>query len=93
MHNGFFGGIITLVLLMFIDVASIVEGVGLFAVIIQAPVIIGVFLYYIHKSPNTDYRPFSKENRLKAFGLLFSIVLSSGGVAVYLLNKSHLIWS
>jgi hypothetical protein len=91
--NGIVTAVVGLIGLLLLDVGSIVQGVGLLAMIITGPVLLAVYMGYLSKSHATDFRAFAPEHRLATFGTLSATVISTIVTGLYLVNHPSLILS
>ena len=93
MSKGILGGLFSLFVLLALDISSIIEGLGVLAVIITGPALFALYMVNVSNSNKTDFNALSVDNRLKFVGVLFGMVLSTTGLFMYLLNNPTLLWS
>lgn len=91
--KGLLGTFSLLMAVMFLDLKTMMEGVGFIAVVVTGPIVFVVYMRHISKSNQSDFDAMSPGNRLAFFGTIGLMLLSTSAVFIYLANNPALIWS
>ena len=85
--------IITALALFFaINFAAIAKGFGILAIMLTGPVLFGLFLYFLHKSKDTDFNFAKKKLRLISVGVGSFMFVSIGTMVLFIMKNPDLIW-
>jgi hypothetical protein len=83
--------IIFLFILLGFNVQSVLEGLGILAVVATGPALMIAYMAFLSKSNSTDFTAFDPRYRVATVGVITGMILSTGAIVLYLLNNPELI--